>query len=196
MPLPKLSPQTLHAVIDMQRLFAEPYGWQVPDLAAILPNVLRLCQTSAANTVYSRFVTPRHPKAATGRWEALYQTYPQVTGLPPEAFDLVGELTEIAAQGITIDKTTYSLCAVPEFLAHLTRHGTDTVVFSGVETDSCVYATLIACVDLGLRVVVAKDAVTSADLAAHDAMLDLLARRLPDQVELASTDEIIAAWHR
>jgi nicotinamidase-related amidase len=51
MPLPKLSPQTLHAVIDMQRLFAEPYGWQVPDLAAILPNVLRLCQTSAANTV-------------------------------------------------------------------------------------------------------------------------------------------------
>lgn len=192
--LQPLSPQTLHLVIDMQRLFAEPHGWQVDQVGAILPNVLRLCQTSGARTVFSRFLTPARPEAAIGRWQALYQRFPQVTGLPDAVMDLVPELADLAARARVFDKTTYSLFAVPAFLDHLAQAGTDTVVFSGAETDACVYASLIAAVDMGLRVVVAKDAVTSGDLEAHEAMLAILARRLPDQVELASTDQILRAW--
>jgi nicotinamidase-related amidase len=192
--LPPLSPQTLHLVIDMQRLFAEPHGWQVDQVGAILPNVLRLCQASGARTVFSRFLTPARPEAAIGRWQALYQRFPHVTGLPEAVMDLVPDLEGVATLGRVFDKTTYSLFAVPEFLDHLARTQTDTVVFSGAETDACVYASLIAAVDMGLRVIVAKDAVTSGDLAAHHAMLDILARRLPDQVELASTDQILRAW--
>ncbi|MEO8243888.1 MAG: isochorismatase family cysteine hydrolase [bacterium] len=194
MALPPLSPNSLHLVVDMQRLFAEDHGWHVPDMARILPNVLRLCQTSGANTVYSRFLTPGSPDAAHGRWQALYRTYHQVTGLPAAIFDLVPDLSELAVQGTIFDKTTYSLFAVPAFLQHLTKSATDTVVFSGAETDACVYASLLAAVDMGLRVVVACDAVTSGDLAAHQTMLDILGRRLPDQVELSTTDDVIRAW--
>ncbi|MES2435864.1 MAG: isochorismatase family cysteine hydrolase [Pseudomonadota bacterium] len=190
--LAPLSPHTKHIVIDLQRLFAEPHGWHVPTIADILPNVLTLCQTTAANTLYSRFITPVNPEGATGQWQTLYQAYPQVTGLDPTILDLVEPLNQIAHKTQIFDKTTYSI--FPAVQPYLTQ--TDTLILSGAETDACVYASLLSSVDLGLRVIIATDAVTSSDPAAHDATLNIIARRLPTQVELATTAEIIAAWPR
>ncbi|MDZ4392205.1 isochorismatase family cysteine hydrolase [Cypionkella sp.] len=188
--LPALSPHTKHIVIDLQRVFAEPHGWHVPSIAGILPNVLTLCQTTAENTLYSRFITPPKPEDAPGRWQNLYQAYPQVTGLDPAILDLIDPLTQIAQPSQIFDKTTYSI--FPAIQPHLGQ--TDTLILSGAETDACVYASLLSAVDLGLRVIIATDAVTSSDQAAHNATLNIIARRLPAQVECATTAEIIAAW--
>ena len=190
--LSPLSPHTKHVVIDLQRLFAEPHGWHVPSIAQILPNVLALCQTTADKTLYSRFITPPHPKASTGRWQNLYQAYPNVTGLAPAILALIEPLAKIAQPSQIFDKTTYSI--FPAVHLHLTQ--TDTLILSGAETDACVYASLLSAVDLGLRVIIATNAVTSSDQAAHDATLNIIARRLPAQIELATTAEIIAAWPR
>ena len=190
--LASISPHTKHVVIDLQRLFAEPHGWHVPSIATILPNVLTLCQTTAEKTLYSRFITPSHPEVATGRWQNLYDAYPQVTGLDPATLDLIQPLKQIAHPAQIFDKTTYSI--FPAVHPHLDQ--TDTLILSGAETDACVYASVLCAVDLGLRVIIATDAVTSSDQAAHDATLNIIARRLPAQVELATTSEIIAAWPR
>lgn len=190
--LAPFSPHTKHVVIDLQRLFAEPHGWHVPTIAQILPNVLTLCQTTGAKTLYSRFITPPNPQSATGRWQNLYQAYPQVTGLDRAILDLIQPLKQIAHKTQIFDKTTYSI--FPAVQTHLSQ--TDTIILSGAETDACVYVSLLSAVDLGLRVILATDAVTSADQAAHDATLNIIARRLPTQVELATTAEIIAAWPR
>ena len=190
--LPPISPHSKHIVIDLQRLFAEPHGWHVSSIAGILPNVLTLCQTTAENTLYSRFITPPNPQSAQGRWQNLYQAYPQVTGLNPAILDLIEPLAKIAHKTQIFDKTTYSI--FPAVLPHLSQ--TDTLILSGAETDACVYASALSAVDLGLRVIVATDAVTSSDQAAHDATLHIIARRMPAQVELATTAEIIAAWPR
>lgn len=190
--LAPLSPHTKHVVIDLQRLFAEPHGWHVPSIAGILPNVLTLCQTTAEKTLYSRFITPSHPQAAKGRWQNLYQSYPEVTGLNPTILDLIEPLAKIAQKTQIFDKTTYSI--FPAIQPHLDQ--TDTLILSGAETDACVYASLLSAVDLGLRVIIASDAVTSSDQAAHDATLHIIARRMPAQVDLATTSEIIAAWPR
>ena len=187
-----LSPHTKHIVIDLQRLFAEPHGWHVPSIADILPNVVTLCQTTAENTRYSRFITPPNPQAAMGRWQNLYQAYPQVTGLDAAILDLIQPLKQIAQPAQIFDKTTYSI--FPAIQPHLDQ--TDTLILSGAETDACVYASLLSVVDLGLRVILATDAVTSSDQAAHDATLHIIARRIPAQVDLATTTEIIAAWPR
>lgn len=187
--LAPLSPHTRHIVIDLQRLFAEPHGWHVPSITDILPNVLTLCKTTADKTLYSRFITPPHPKAAKGRWQNLYQSYPEVTGLNPSILDLISPFAKIAHPAQIFGKTTYSI--FPAVQAHLTE--TDTLILSGAETDACVYASLLSAVDLGPRVIIATDAVTSSDPAAHDATLNILARRLPTQVDLATTKEIIAA---
>ena len=184
-----LSPHTRHLVIDLQRLFAEDHGWHVPGIEAILPNVLRLVQAHPQKAIHSRFLTPATPGQAKGQWQALYAAWPQVTGLDPDILDLVPELRPLATLGQVIDKTTYSV-----FPALTLPPGTDTVILSGAETDACVFASLLGAVDMGLRVVLAVDAVTSSDLAAHAAILDLIARRLPTQVELVPTEEILRAW--
>ena len=101
-------------------------------------------------------------------------------------------LKQIAHPSQIFDKTTYSI--FPAVQPHLDQ--TDTLILTGAETDACVYASLLSAVDLGLRVIIATDAVTSSDAAAHDATLNIIARRLPNQVELAATTEIIAAWLR
>ena len=190
--LAPLSPHSKHVVIDMQRLFAEPHGWHVPSIAQILPNVLTLCQTTATKTLCSRFITPPNPQSAKGRWQTLYQAYPDVTGLDPAILGLVPPLNQIVHPGQIFEKTTYSI--FPAAQPHLGQ--TDTLILSGAETDACVYASLLSAVDLGLRVIIATDAVTSSDADAHKATLDIIARRLPTQVDLATTSEIIAAWPR
>lgn len=184
-----LPPGTIHLVVDLQRLFAEDHGWHVPTIAAILPNVRRLCDARPTAAIYTRFLTPPSPSAARGQWRNLYHAYPQVTGLAADILDLVPELADLAPLGRTIDKTGYSA-----FPALTLPPGTDTLILSGAETDACVFASLLSAVDLGLRVILARDAVTSSDRAAHDAILDLIARRLPCQVELADTDTILKAW--
>ncbi|MCW1920285.1 cysteine hydrolase [Rhodobacter sp. KR11] len=176
--------RTRHLAIDLQRLFAEDHGWHVPGIASILPNVLRL--TQAHQTIFTRFVTPATPDAARGQWQALYAAWPQVTGLDLDILNLVPALRGL---GAVVDKTTYSA-----FPALILPPEVDTLILSGAETDACVLATLLGAVDLGLRVVVAVDAVTSSDMAAHHAILDLLARRLPQQVTLAPTSEILRTW--
>ena len=188
--LAPISPQTKHIVIVLQRLFAEPHGWHVPSIADILPNVLTLCQTTQSKTLYSRFITPANPQSATGRWQNLYQAYPEVTGLNPAILDLIASLAKIAPPVQIFDKTTYSI--FPAVLPYLSQ--TDTLILSGAETDACVYASVLSAVDLGLRVIIASDAVTSSDQAAHAATLHIIAHRMPTQVELATTAEIIAAW--
>ena len=68
------------------------------------------------------------------------------------------------------------------------------LVFSGVETDICVLGSVLDAVDRGYRVVIASDAVTSSDLASHEATLGRICRRFDVQIELATTEEVLAAW--
>jgi nicotinamidase-related amidase len=49
-------------------------------------------------------------------------------------------------------------------------------------------------VDRGYRVVVASDAICSSANETHDASLQLYHGRYGQQVEIATTEEILAAW--
>ena len=190
-----LSPNTLHIVIDMQRLFAEHTEWHTPPLMQILPNVTLLAQASGARTVYARFITPANPGAAPRQWQAYYRRWASVTTdqMDPALFDLVAPLADLARSGHTIDKPTFSLFGTAEFADLLTRLGTDTLIFTGVETDMCVLASVLPAVDLGLRVIIVTDAVGSSDQAAHDATITHLLPRLSDQIELTDTATILTA---
>jgi hypothetical protein len=64
----------------------------------------------------------------------------------------------------------------------------------GGETDVCVLSTVLGAVDFGFRVIVVYDAVCSSSDAAHDAMQLFYSQRLPQQVETASTEEVLDSW--
>ena len=191
-----LPPTTLHLAIDMQRIFAEDTSWHTPSLARILPNVARIARAKPEATVYTRFIVPRSPADAPGQWRTYYERWAEFTleRMDPSLVDLVSPLAQIAVPGAIVDKPTYSVFEAPGFGERLAAEGITTLVFTGVETDVCVLASLMAAVDRGFRVIAVADAMTSSDEASHRAILDLVFPRMPDQIEILDTDTLLAAW--
>jgi nicotinamidase-related amidase len=57
-----------------------------------------------------------------------------------------------------------------------------------------VLATVLGAIDRGYRVVVASDAICSSADETHDASLRLYQRRYGQQVEIATTEQILENW--
>ncbi|UDL96023.1 cysteine hydrolase [Lichenihabitans sp. PAMC28606] len=187
---------SVHVCIDMQRLFAEVTAWHTPALEGIIPNVAALARAAPNQTLWARFNVPPHADAATGRWRHYYRRWAEVTGdrLDPILLDLVEPLAGLAHPGTIFDKTGYSIFDTPAFVARLQAEAVDTIVFSGVETDVCVLASVFDAIDRGYRVVIPVDAVASSSPDSHRAVVDTLLPRLAEQVDLVRTSDVVAAW--
>jgi nicotinamidase-related amidase len=190
------SKNTLHVVIDMQRLFAEETAWHTPAIAEILPNVLALCRARPSDTIFARFIVPQTAEHAKGQWKNYYRRWSTVTldVLDVAMLDLVAPLAAIAQPSSIVDKETYSVFGASGFAERLQASGVDTLIFSGVETDVCVYASVLDAVDAGYRVILVEDALASGDRKAHSAVLENLAPRLSEQIEILSTEAILNSW--
>ena len=191
-----LGGRTVHLCIDMQRLFAPGGPWPTPWAPRILPAILALAERAPGRTVFSRFLPPDAPQDMPGAWQRFYERWRHLTGevLAPDWLDLVPELKVLTPPALVVDKSRYSVFSGPRCFPALRRLEADTLILSGAETDVCVLATVFDAVDLGFRTIIARDAVCSSSDAGHDAVLTMLRARLPQQVELAETDEILAAW--
>ena len=182
--------------IDMQRVFMEPGDWQCPDAETIWPNVMRLVSARPDQSLFTRFISADTPADAVGAWQRFYRHWEGVTinrlGIAP--YDLHPDLAAISRPENVFDKTTYDAFDTPEFAAAVADRKPGALVMCGVETDVCVLATVFSAVDLGYRVVLARDALSSADLKTHETCLHLLESRFDLQVEIANTNDILNAW--
>jgi nicotinamidase-related amidase len=185
--------ETRHIVIDMQRMFAEETPWQAPAVSDILPNVLKLCEAFGGRNLFAKFMLPRTPAAAAGAWQAYYRRWSAMTTehIQPEMQDLVSVLQAIGTPDAIIEKTTYSIFQTPGFAERLKSDGVERLIFSGVETDVCVLASVFDAVDAGYHVVIAVDAVCSGSVDAHNAVLSTVLSRLPEQITLVETADLL-----
>lgn len=188
--------RTAHLCIDMQRLFAPGGPWPTPWAPCILPAVLALVERAPGRTVFSRFMPPEKPQDLPGAWRPFYERWRHLTGeeIEPGLLALVPELAAFTPPAQVVAKSRYSAFSSPLCLPVLRRLEADTLIVSGAETDVCVLATVFDAVDLGFRTIIARDAMCSSSDTGHDAVVAMLRERLPLQVELAETDEILAAW--
>jgi nicotinamidase-related amidase len=157
------------AVIDMQRVFADPgSGWFTPRLAEITGPVRELVGALRPRVVFTRFVAPREP---AGAWQGYYEQWPFALQ-PPDAplYDLVGELA--AEAGPTLDKTTFGKWG-PELAASVGEGGR--LVLAGVSTDCCVLSTALAAADAGVSVQVVADACAGVNDETHAQALSIMA---------------------
>lgn len=183
-------------VIDVQRLFAEATEWRVPGLGGIVPAIGRLIDHRPDDALFTRFITPQKIDHATGRWRHYYRRWASVTleHMPAEMIDLIPELADGAPADRVFDKTTFSSLADGPLCPALEARSVDTLVLAGVETDVCVLATALDAIDRGYRVVLAADAITSSSPEAHRAALDIVYPRFDLQIDVATVEEIRAAW--
>ncbi|MCI0431001.1 MAG: cysteine hydrolase [Rhodospirillales bacterium] len=191
-----LPPDTLHIVVDMQRLFVEHPDWSVPNLPRIVPAILSLIEAHPRETLFTRFITPRQPEEAAGQWRSYYRHWRSVTlaRMDPALLDLVAPLAERARPEAILDKTSHGGFESPVFAEAIARRRASALVLTGVETDVCVLALAFAATDRGYRVVVVEDAVASSSPAGHRAALTAIYPRLDQQIHIATVEEVLAAW--
>jgi nicotinamidase-related amidase len=185
-----------HLCIDMQKLFAEGSPWAVPWMERTLPQVVKLADHVPERTIFTRFITPRTVDEAGGMWRAYYRKWESLTRdrIDDGLFELLPALQPFAPPAHVIDRFVYSAFGDPRLHDLLQKHEVDTLVFSGSEIDVCVLSSVYAAMDLGYRIVVAEDAVSSSSDASHDAITSLFARRFDVQIEQGKVEEIIARW--
>jgi nicotinamidase-related amidase len=140
------------AVIDMQRVFAEPdSGWFTPRFAEIVGPVRELVAALRPRVTFTRFVAPDAP---AGAWRRYYDQWPfalQPPGAP--IYQLVEDLA--GEPGPTLDATTFGKWG-PELAARVGEGGR--LLLAGVSTDCCVLSTAVAAADAGVAVQVVADA--------------------------------------
>lgn len=194
----KLGPDTVHVVVDMQRLFAEATEWGVLSFADIVPSILTLVRAHPRQTLMTRFLTPERIEDAVGDWQSYYGRWRSVVRdrMAGAMFDLIEPLARLVPPAEVVEKKTYSAFASAEFVAALSRRNARTLVLTGVETEVCVLATALDAVDRGIHVVVATDAVNSGSSAGHRAALEAIYPRFDQQIELATVRDILAIWPR
>lgn len=191
-----LDARAFHLCIDMQRVFLEPGPWYAAAGLTILPAIRRLLDHAPDKAIFTRFITAERASAARGSWRRYYRHWHAVTRdeLGADALDLYPDLAPYAAGCRVFDKATHDAFDDAAFAGHVETLEPSALVLSGVETDVCVLATAMSAVDLGYRTVIAVDAVTSSVAESHRACLDHVYPRYDQQIELATVEEILAAW--
>lgn len=188
--------QTVHLCIDMQQMFAERSPWFAPWLHGVLPAVEALVASHPAQTIFTRFLTPRSEEEAVGAWRGYYERWAAMTRerLPTELFDLVPSLACYVPPATVIEKEVYSPWYRPDLIRILKARNVDTVVVTGGETDVCVAATVLGAIDHGFRVVLPTDAVFGSADETHDAMLRIFESRFALQLTTCTTQAVLNDW--
>ena len=173
------------AVIDMQRLFAEPGSpWLAARFGEIVDPVRRLVGAFRPRVTFTRFIAPQVPE---GAWREYYIRWPFALQ-PPGAriYEIVDELA--GEPGPTLDKTTFSKWG-PDLSAKV---GAGTLVLAGVSTDCCVLSTAFAAAEAGTAVQVVGDACAGADDDSHAGALRIMELQSP-LIEVVSVADVLGA---
>lgn len=192
----ELTRSCVHLCLDMQNIFGAGSPWETPWLPRVLPTVERITAKFPERTIFTRFIPAQRPGEGFGTWKDYYERWSDMTleRLPPGKIDLVPELARYVPPAEVIDKRTYSPWMDRALESSLVRRGTDTLIITGTETDVCVLTAVLGGVDRGYRVVIPTDAICSSSDTAHDASVTVYHERYGQQVETATTDEILEAW--
>lgn len=175
------------AVIDMQRVFAEPDSpWATPRYAQAAAGVLRLLPAfDGGRVVFTRFIAPAEP---VGAWRPYYDQWP--FALQP-AHSRIWELTDEFARedAHVIEAPTFGKWT-PALAERVGPGGR--LVLAGVSTDCCVLSTALAAADSGVYVTVVADACAGVDDVSHERALEVMKLYAP-LITVVEADQLLKA---
>lgn len=196
LPFGPLPEGTAHLCIDMQNVFLEATEWHVPWMKIILPAVLALSALKPDRTIFTRFRLPIDADALPGGWRRYMRRWPQYTvdAATSGLLDLVPALAALSPPALTIDKPVYSAFASRQLRQWLRAHAIECLIITGVETDVCVLASVLAAIDHGYRVIVPVDAVCSSTDQGHDSLVTQYRKRFSQQLEATDVGTLLKVW--
>lgn len=170
-------------VIDMQKVF-ERDALHVPEINKVKGNIVKLCRAFGDNTIFTEQLLDPN---AQGTWKTFNKEFAYIEK-DKINWEIIDELKPFAKNLIV--KYTYSCFHSPEFKRLTEEQNRHSFVICGVKTDYCVLSTVMDAVDEGCPITVVVDAVAGEKKDVSDAVIDIF-KRMPTQVELKTTDEVI-----
>jgi nicotinamidase-related amidase len=151
-----------------------------PDLDRLIEPLLALLEAHPDAAVFTRFMTPRTPAEAQGVWRRYYERWRNVTldVMNPAMLDLTPAPAACVPSGEVIEERSYGGFETPAFVQALRRQRGNSLVLTGVGTEVCVL----------------EDAVSSSVPEGHRAALDLMRTRFGYQIDIATVEDVLAAW--
>jgi nicotinamidase-related amidase len=188
--------EAVHLCVDMQRIFAKGGIWETPWMERVLPTIAGIAARYPERTVFTRFITPQSPEAASGQWRPYFERWRAATRqmLGACQLELVPELARYAPPATIIDKSTYSAFFGSPLARFLQDRNVRTVIVSGAETDVCVLSTVLDAVNIGFRVILVEDALCSSSDAGHDALMTMYRMRFTEQIDLVKAECLSDIW--
>jgi nicotinamidase-related amidase len=190
-----LSPRAVHLCLDMQNIIGPAGPWAARWAERVMPSIVSLIEHAPHRTVFTRFIPPAEVPE-TGAWRDFYEKWSGLTRnqVDPALLELMAPLPMFVPPAVVFDKSRFSAFASSGLGAHLAALQADTIILSGAESDMCVLATALAGLDLGYRVVIARDAICSASDPCHDAVQRVYDERFTAQIRTLDVAEIRTLW--
>ena len=170
-------------VVDMQKVFARN-EWHVFDIEKITGNVVKLCRTFESDAIFTCHLSNQD---APGTWQS-YNSQFAYLEKDRSNWELISDLVSYAKT--VVEKFTYSCFHSDEFTKLIAGRADISFIIAGVETEFCVLGAILDAVDAGYHVTLAVDAIGGEVPALNDAVIEIC-RKMPAQVTLKTTDEII-----
>jgi nicotinamidase-related amidase len=116
------------------------------------------------------------------------------TVIEPRILGLIEPLDSLAQRGTVVESRS-----ILHFMEEISRGcfvsaKRTSLVVTGAETDVCVLATVLGAVDHGFPVLLARTRCAARRTRGHEALLGLFHGRFSEQVDVARTDDVLAAW--
>ncbi|MDO8635792.1 MAG: isochorismatase family cysteine hydrolase [Dehalococcoidia bacterium] len=161
--------------------------------STVIPSIRKLLAVFRQNKLKIIYTTMGAEKEdlsdMTFAWRKIYpkigyhKSYPGQKG-----FEIRDEVKPETGETVLLKKSSGAFAST-NLLEILNKEGIDTLVLTGVETDCCLYNTMIEATDRGIKVIVPDDACSALTQSGHNIFLWLYARLFFCQVK--STKELI-----
>ncbi|MET4801024.1 nicotinamidase-related amidase [Bradyrhizobium sp. LB11.1] len=91
-------------------IFAPGGLWETPWMERVLPTIVDIVSRHQSWTIFTRFITPRHPEERPGQWQNYLHHWHQATRnhLAPSALEFVPALARYVPPLRIVDKPAYS----------------------------------------------------------------------------------------
>lgn len=162
--------------IDMQVDFYENTEWKVVDMPRIIPQILNIAKAHSDRIIFTRFINPGNKFFS--RWKLCLKG--------TKGSEIIDELKPYA--NIIFDKTGYSCMKNFTLINHLIESKITCLYFVGVETDACIYASMIDAFEMGFDVKVVEDAVTSSVKEYHEAAIKMIKKQFGEDAVVKTSD--------
>ncbi|MEM2896202.1 MAG: isochorismatase family cysteine hydrolase [Candidatus Bathyarchaeia archaeon] len=162
--------------IDMQKDFYYDTAWKVKDMPRIIPKILSMAKAYGKNMIYTRFINPENKFFS--RWKLCIKG--------TKGAEIIEELKPFAK--LVFDKPGYSCMKNIELVNFLLQKDFKELYFVGIETDACIYASMLDAFEMGFDVYVVRDAVTSSNLEFHKTVLEIIKKQFGNDSVIDSKD--------